>query len=66
MGTSPHTWLIQQRIALAQRLLETTTASIDQVATDAGFGAAVTLRHHFQQALGISPAGYRQQFRQTA
>jgi AraC family transcriptional regulator, transcriptional activator FtrA len=66
MGTSPHKWLTQQRIALAQRLLETTTASIDQVATDAGFRTAVTLRHHFQQALGISPTGYRQQFRQAA
>lgn len=65
MGTSPHRWLTQQRIALAQRLLETTTASIDEVAADAGFGAAVTLRHHFQQALGISPTRYRQQFRQA-
>lgn len=66
LGTTPHRWLTQQRVAVAQRLLETTTASVDQVAADAGFGTAVTLRHHFGRILGISPTGYRQQFRQAA
>lgn len=66
VGTTPHRWLTQQRLALAQRLLETTAAGIDQIAVDAGFGSAPTLRHHFQQHLGISPTAYRRQFHQTA
>jgi AraC family transcriptional activator FtrA len=66
VGTTPHRWLTQQRVALAQRLLETTTNSIDHIATEAGFGTAVTLRHHFQRILGTSPTAYREQFRQAA
>jgi AraC family transcriptional regulator, transcriptional activator FtrA len=66
VGTTPHRWLTQQRIALAQRLLETTSAGIDQIAADAGFGTAVTLRHHFQKLLGTSPTAYRAQFRRAA
>ena len=37
-GTTPHQWLLTQRLALAQRLLETTDQPIDQVAASAGFG----------------------------
>ncbi len=66
VGTTPHRWLTQQRVALAQRLLETTTASIDEIAADAGFVTAITLRHHFHQLLGTTPTAYRQQFRQAA
>jgi len=66
LGTTPHRWLTQQRVALAQRLLETSSVGIDQLATQAGFGTAVTLRHHFQQLLGTSPSAYREQFRQAA
>jgi AraC family transcriptional activator FtrA len=65
VGTTPHRWLTQQRVALAQRMLETTTASVDQIAGEAGFGSAVTLRHHFHQVLGTSPTAYRHQFRQA-
>ncbi len=66
VGTTPHRWLVQQRVALAQRLLETTTAGIDHIATQSGFGSAVTLRHHFQRILGTSPTAYREQFRHAA
>ena len=66
LGTTPHRWLTQQRVALAQRLLETTGAGIDQVAAEAGFGTAATLRHHFQQLVGTAPTTYRRQFRQAA
>lgn len=66
IGTTPHRWLTEQRVALAQRLLETTRAGIDQIAADAGFGSSATLRHHFQQVLGTSPTAYREQFRLAA
>ena len=32
VGTTPHRWLTQQRVTLAQRLLEATTAGIDEIA----------------------------------
>jgi AraC family transcriptional activator FtrA len=61
-GTSPHQWLLVQRTALAQRLLETTQLSVDRVATDAGFGTAAALRLHFQRTLKTSPVAYRRTF----
>jgi AraC family transcriptional activator FtrA len=62
-GTTPHKWLLTQRLALAQRLLETTSLSIDQVAASAGFGTPAAMRLQFQQVLDTSPAAYRQTFR---
>lgn len=61
-GTSPHQWLLTQRTGLAQRLLETTTHSVEQIADEAGFGTAAAMRLHFQRALHTSPAAYRRCF----
>lgn len=62
-GSSPHAWLLSQRIALAQQLLEETGLGIDEVAQRSGVGSAATLRHHFSQRLGTSPQAYRRTFR---
>ncbi len=62
-GTTPHQWLLGQRLALAQRLLETTDQSVEEITTAAGFATAATLRLHFQRSLGTSPAAYRRTFR---
>jgi AraC family transcriptional regulator, transcriptional activator FtrA len=62
-GTTPHQWLVTQRLALAQRLLETTGQSIDHIAAMAGFGTPSAMRLQFQKALDTSPAAYRQTFR---
>ncbi len=62
LGTTPYQWLLQQRMLLAQRQLETTDETIEQVATCCGFGSAATLRLHFQRLLRISPQMYRQAF----
>ena len=61
-GTSFKQWLLNQRLAHAQRLLETTALSIEAIAQDAGFGAALSLRHHFRAALRTSPSAYRKLF----
>ncbi len=63
MGVSPHRWLVQQRVKLAQELLETTDASIEQVARASGFDTAASLRHHFQRETMTSPSTYRATFR---
>ncbi|MEV6104043.1 helix-turn-helix domain-containing protein [Streptomyces sp. NPDC051940] len=66
VGMSPGQWLIRQRVELARQLLEDTDRSVDQVAEDAGFGTAVSLRQHLQAALGVSPSAYRRTFRTGA
>ena len=65
-GTTPHTWLTQQRLLLAERLLEEGDDPVELVATRAGFGTAAVLRHHFQQHRHTSPLAFRQAFRQGA
>ena len=62
-GTTVGHWLAGQRLALAQQQLETTQRPIEQIALDAGFGSAVSLRQHFAAALGTSPSRYRREFR---
>jgi AraC family transcriptional activator FtrA len=62
-GTTPHQWILTQRLGLAQRLLETTEQSIEVVAAQSGFGSAAALRLHFQRSLGTSPTAYRRAFR---
>jgi AraC-like DNA-binding protein len=54
-GSTPHAWLLAQRVALAQELLESTDLSVDEVARRSGLGAATTLRHHFALRLGPRP-----------
>lgn len=61
-GTTVGQWLLNQRLALAQRLLETTEQPVEVVAADAGFGSAVSLRQHFAAAFSVSPSAYRRQF----
>jgi transcriptional regulator GlxA family with amidase domain len=62
-GTSPGQWLTRQRIEAARRLLETTDLPIDQIASQAGFGTAASLRQHLTATVGVSPTGYRRVFR---
>lgn len=61
-GTTPHRWLTQQRLIAAQRRLETTRESVDDVARKAGFETAAAFRHHFRIALGTTPTSYRARF----
>jgi transcriptional regulator GlxA family with amidase domain len=63
-GTTLTQWLLQQRISQAQRLLEATSKSIELIATEAGFGSAVSLRQHFSAMLSMSPSAYRKQYQQ--
>ena len=62
-GLTPATWVVQQRLHLAQNLLETTDLTIDAVATRAGFGTSASLRKHCAATLGVSPQAYRRTFR---
>jgi len=65
-GTTPHSWLTAQRLLLAERLLEETDDPVELVASQAGFGTAAVLRHHFQQHRHTTPLAFRQAFRSAA
>ncbi|WP_246657588.1 helix-turn-helix domain-containing protein [Cohaesibacter sp. CAU 1516] len=65
-GTSFTRWLLSERLALSQLLLETTSLSMESVAYEAGFGSTMSLRHHFRQAFGLPPGAWRKQFKGTA
>lgn len=62
-GSAPLQWLITQRVLQAQRLLETSDYSVDEVAGRCGFRSPVALRGHFRRQLGSSPAAYRGAYR---
>src|SRR6202011_5156358 len=62
-GTTPHQWLTHQRLFAAQRRLETTEETIDEIAEAVGMQTAVTLRQHFRRALSTTPTAYRRRFR---
>ena len=62
MGISPASWLHHRRVRRAQELLETTALPIGVVATEAGFGAAETMRHHFHRVLSTTPSRFRSDF----
>ncbi|MFM2587365.1 GlxA family transcriptional regulator [Vibrio sp. TBV020] len=57
-------WLLNQRLVLSQRLLETTQSSIVQVSEMAGFGSESVFRKHFKRAFHVSPTQWRLSFKQ--
>jgi transcriptional regulator GlxA family with amidase domain len=62
-GTTPHQWVLGQRILLAQRLLEATDEPVERIAARCGFASAAGLRAHFQRSVAASPLAYRRAFR---
>jgi AraC family transcriptional regulator, transcriptional activator FtrA len=61
-GTTPIKWLIEQRIQASLALLESSSLSIEQIATRVGFESSVTYRHHFVRGMKTTPSGYRSCF----
>jgi len=62
-GTTVGQWLLNQRLALAQRMLETTDKQIDIIAEASGFASPALFRRCFGQAFGVKPSVYRRTFR---
>ncbi|MEU8135762.1 GlxA family transcriptional regulator [Streptodolium elevatio] len=65
VGTTPLQWLLGQRLARAQELLESTDLPIDHVGERSGLGTANNLRRQFALHLGVSPTEYRRGFPST-
>jgi transcriptional regulator GlxA family with amidase domain len=62
-GLSPARWLLQQRVAHARLLLESTDLAVDVVARRSGLGSATSLRQHLHATIGVAPSTYRRTFR---
>ena len=65
-GSTPHQWLLGQRVLEARRLLEESDLPVETVAWRCGFGSAATLREHFRRATGTTPTAYRRTFQPAA
>jgi transcriptional regulator GlxA family with amidase domain len=61
-GTTPHAWLLGQRLHRAEELLETADLSVEEVARRVGFGTAAALREQFVRRRGVPPRDYRRAF----
>lgn len=61
-GTTPHAWLLRQRLARAESLLEGTSLSIEEVARRVGYASATVLREQFLKHRGVPPREYRRAF----
>jgi transcriptional regulator GlxA family with amidase domain len=62
-GTTPYHWLTNQRVMLAERMLEESDETVERIAAHAGFSSATAFRHHFARLRGTSPQQYRRLFR---
>jgi len=65
LGTTMHAYLTDRRIAEAQRMLLTTTATTSQIATSAGFGSHSGFYAAFTRACGVPPGTYRRSHRRS-
>lgn len=61
-GMTPYRWLLRQRLAAAQKLLERTDLPVPEVARRVGIGSEATMRQHFARHLDTSPRAYRAAF----
>ncbi|MFD0274905.1 GlxA family transcriptional regulator [Kitasatospora sp. NPDC127111] len=61
-GTTPLQWLLNQRLARAQSLLEATDLPVEQIGERSGLGSATNLRRHFTARVGVTPTDYRRAF----
>ncbi|MFI5915813.1 GlxA family transcriptional regulator [Dactylosporangium sp. NPDC051541] len=59
---TPLVWLHRQRIARTKELLETTSLTVQAIATRVGLGTSANLRQHFRRAMSISPTRHRRLF----
>jgi len=59
IGTSPHHYLLQQRVERAKQLLKQTDRSIMEIAFLCGFNSHSHLSKQFRQLTGVTPRVYR-------
>jgi len=60
MGKSPHSYLIDRRLATARARLLDSSASLADIALTCGFNSQAHMATVFRQRLGVSPVQLRQ------
>ncbi|MDI3399215.1 AraC family transcriptional regulator [Pseudomonas sp. V88_4] len=65
-GKSPHSYLIDRRLAKARASMRDTTASLSQIALACGFNSQAHMTTAFKQRLGVSPAQLRTDSRHSS
>lgn len=58
-GATPQRFVEQQRITQARQLLELSSRSIKQIASDLGFGTQFYFSQRFKKLVGVGPREYR-------
>ena len=59
VGTTPHRYLVERRVAHAARLLVTTGVPVAEICFASGFGSVARFQSAFRRAWGITPTQYR-------
>ena len=59
VGVTPARFVERARVEAARRLLEETTAGVEDIAARCGFGSSETMRSALQRVLHMSPHAYR-------
>jgi transcriptional regulator GlxA family with amidase domain len=62
VGQTPARYIDTIRVEAAQRRLEESTDSLDEIATQCGFGSANSMRRSFLRVRGVAPSTYRERF----
>ncbi len=60
IGKTPYQYILDRRLALARRMLTTTSQSIADIAYEVGFSSQSHMTDLFRKILGTTPAKYRQ------
>jgi AraC family transcriptional regulator len=58
-GTTPHSYVMGRRLALAQRLITTTSLCLTEIALQAGFADHSHLCRNFRRFAGLAPRAFR-------
>ncbi|NUU68548.1 helix-turn-helix domain-containing protein [Enterobacteriaceae bacterium BIT-l23] len=61
-GMSVGEWLTAERLSRSQELLESSSHSVDFIASTTGFQSPVTFRQRFKARYGVSPSEWRRTF----
>ncbi len=63
VGSTPHQYLIRQRMHRAAERLITSRDPVSEIVFDAGFGDLSTFNRQFKAVFGVTPRRYRQNWR---
>jgi AraC-like DNA-binding protein len=58
-GVSPFAYLTQVRMMNAIELLSTTTATLEEIAEQVGYGSEAAFATAFKREIGVAPGAYR-------